>query len=212
MHGASAATPPLSSCPHENAPLRTDCGRVQQCAPPKCLLLQPALCPCLSVRGTVQLMVGPKVSRPAPRAPRMRIDFSYGIRRCIACMDPKYTRSAWAKCSQPAPRYNLSLSLTLSRTHARTPPPPFHFSFLSHFSPPPPTAQILDPISPLLDWATPPSAMAPPAASAAFTFARAPNSTTRPATACRHLGHSTACADAQDARLQYVCPQGGKRH
>jgi len=206
MHGASAATPPLSSCPHENAPLRTDCGRVQQCAPPKCLLLQPALCPCLSVRGTVQLMVGPKVSRPAPRAPRMRIDFSYGIKRCIACMDPSIQ-------GQPGPSVvslHQTYSLSHTHTHARTPPPPpFHFSPLSHFSPPPPTAQVLDPISPLLDWATPPSAMAPLAASAAFTFARAPNSTTRPATACRHSGHSTACADAQDARLQYVCPQGG---
>jgi hypothetical protein len=209
MHGASAATPPLSSCPHENAPLRTDCGRVQQCAPPKCLLLQPALCSCVSVRGTVQLMVGPKVSRPAPRAPRMRIDFSYGIKRCIACMDPSIQ-------GQPGPSVvslHQTYSLSHTHTHARTPPPPpFHLSPLSHFSPPPPTAQVLDPISPLLDWATPPSAMAPPAASAAFTFARAPNSTTRPATACRHLGHSTACADAQDARLQYVCPQGGKRH
>ena len=117
MHGASAATPPLSSCPHENAPLRTDCGRVQQCAPPKCLLLQPALCPCLSVRGTVQLMVGPKVSRPAPRAPRMRIDFSYGIKRCIACMDPSIQ-------GQPGPSVVslhqdiISLTHAYARTHA----------------------------------------------------------------------------------------------
>ena len=86
------------------------------------------------------------------------------------------------------------------------------FRSLSPSSPPPPTAQILRPLSPpLLDWITPQSAMEPPVASA-FTFARAPNSPTRPSTACRHSGHSTACADRQDAPLQYVCPQGCNLH
>ena len=46
--------------------------------------------------------------------------------------------------------------------------------------------------------------MAPPPApaSTASTLASAPNSATRPATACRHSGHSVTRADAHAARLQ----------